>query len=132
MKELEIKELIKKRLTNDYIAGFVHGNGEFSIELRVEENSKRKLLKLLPKFTLTQHVRNIELIKEIKKRLGDKGSYKIDNKKIIRYRVSSIKEFNENLIPYFDKYQVKSEKLKNYIKLKYIVEKLLSIDKSLR
>lgn len=127
-----IKELINERLSNDYIAGFVHGDGGFSVQISLSKTKDSTKFKLLPMFTLTQHIRNEEIMKEIITRLGNKGSYSIDNKNIMRYRLSNIKDFKEELIPFFDKYQLKKDKLKNYIKLKFIVEKLLTIDSRLR
>lgn len=127
-----IKELINERLSNDYIAGFVHGDGGFTVQILLSKTKNSTKLKLLPMFTLTQHKRNEEIMKEIIARLGNRGSYSIDNKNIMRYRLSNIKDFKEELIPFFDKYQLKKDKLKNYIKLKFIVEKLLTIDSRFR
>lgn len=56
--------LMDERLNNDYIAGFIHGNGGFSVTLGIRKNKNNEKLYLLPTFTLTQHNRNISLIKK--------------------------------------------------------------------
>lgn len=120
--------LMDERLNNDYIAGFIHGNGGFSVTLGIRKNKNNEKLYLLPTFTLTQHNRNISLIKKIIERFDNIGTYRIDNKNIIKYRVRDINNIMNTIIPFFDKYQLKSEKLLIFIKLKFIVEKLNSID----
>lgn len=130
--KLNNRILIDERFNDSYIAGFVHGDGGFSVQLALSKTTKSKRIRLIPMFTLTQHIRNEELIKNIIKRLGNVGSYSVDNKNIMRYRLSKIIDFKEKLIPFFDENQVKKDKLINYIKLKFIVEKLLTIDNRFR
>lgn len=130
--KLNNRILIDERFNDSYIAGFVHGDGGFSVQLALSKTTKSKRIRLIPMFTLTQHIRNEELIKKIIKRLGNVGSYSVDNKNIMRYRLSKIIDFKEKLIPFFDENQVKKDKLINYIKLKFIVEKLLTIENSFR
>lgn len=130
--KLNNRILIDERFNDSYIAGFVHGDGGFSVQLALSKTTKSKRIRLIPMFTLTQHIRNEELIKNIMKRLGNVGSYSVDNKNIMRYRLSKIIDLKEKLIPFLDENQVKKEKLINYIKWKFIVEKLLTIDNSFR
>lgn len=130
--KLNNRELIDERFNDSYIAGFVHGDGGFSVQLRLSKTTKSKRIRLMPMFTLTQHIRNEELIKKIIKRIGNVGYFSVDNKNIMRYRLSKIIDLKEKLIPFLDENQVKKEKLTNYIKLKFIVEKLLSIDNRFR
>lgn len=120
--------IIDEKLTNDYIAGFVHGDGGFSVTLNIRKNKNNEKLFLLPTFTLTQHKRSIVLIKKIIERFDNIGTYRIDNKNIIRYRVRDINNMMNTIIPFFDKYQLKYNKLLIFIKLKFIVEKLNGIN----
>ena len=114
--KLNNRILIDERFNDSYIAGFVHGDGGFSVQLALSKTTKSKRIRLIPMFTLTQHIRNEELIKNIMKRLGNVGSYSVDNKNIMRYRLSKIIDLKEKLIPFLDENQVKKEKLINYIK----------------
>lgn len=125
-------ELIDERFNDSYIAGFVHGDGGFSVQLALSKTTKSKRIRLIPIFTLTQHIRNEELIKKIIKRIGNVGYFSVDNKNIMRYRISKIIDLKDKLIPFFDENQVKKDKLINYIKWKFIVEKLLTIDNRFR
>lgn len=121
------KKILDKRLSGEYIAGFVHGDGGFSATLNERESKTSKRIFLQPTFTLTQHIDNKLLILSIKNKLNNVGSYEHEDK-LIRYRIRSIKDFSSVVIPYFDKYQLKDKKLLIYIKIKFIVDKLLSIE----
>lgn len=126
MKNIDNK-ILNERLTDSYISGFIHGDGGFSVNLGVRKRKENTKIYLCPTFTLTQHNRNMILIKKIINRFNNIGTYRIDNKKIIRYRVRDIGSINKILIPFLDENQVKDNKLLVYIKYRFIVEKLLKI-----
>lgn len=127
-----MKILIDKRLSDDYISGFIQGDGSFSVGLSITKNKKETKIYLRPLFTLTQHNNNILLIEKIIERFGNIGTYSIDNNNIIRYRISKLEDIKDIIIPFFDKYQLKEDKLLSYIKFKFIVNKLLEIEKEKR
>lgn len=118
-----------KNLNNEYIAGFVHGDGSFSVGLSVQKSKKSVKLSLRPTFTITQKKAHIDLMKEIWTRFNNVGFHSIDNKNIIRYRVISIKALTSVIIPFFTVHQLKYEKLLDFIKFKFIVSKLITIEK---
>jgi hypothetical protein len=129
-----ITKLINNRLSNEYIAGIVHGEGSFSINLNFRK-SKRTLNKriyLQPVFILTQHNKNYDLIENIIKRFKNVGHYQIDNNNIIRYRFTDLEDIVNVIIPFFEKNKLMYEKNINFIKFKYVVNKLLIIEKELR
>lgn len=126
MKNIDNKTL-NERLTDSYISGLIHGDGEFIVNLGVRKRKEYIKINLCPTFTLIKHNRNMNIIKKIINRFNNIGTYRIDNKKIIRYRVRDIESINKILIPFFDENQVKENKLLEYIKYRYIVEKLLKI-----
>lgn len=124
----KMKILIDKRLSDSYISGFVQGDGSFSVNLSVKKNNKGIRIYLNPIFILTQHNNNILLIKKIIERFKNIGTYSIDNNNIIRYRVSNLHDIKNIIIPFFDKYQLKDNKLLSFIKFKFIVNKLLELE----
>jgi hypothetical protein len=54
----------------------------------------------------------------------------IDSNNIIRYRVRDIKDISKEIIPFFNKYNLRDNKLLSYIKFKFVIEKLNSIEKN--
>ena len=122
--------LLKNRLTNDYIAGFIQGNGNFEIELYKRISKKITKIVLVPNFTLTQKTIRQELMLNIIQRINAGGHYLIDNKNIMRYKVRDLNNILKGIIPFFSKHQLKDDKLLNFIKYRYIVEKLSTIDEN--
>lgn len=116
------------KLNNEYIAGFVHGDGSFTVNLNITKKKDIVKIYLSPVFIITQHKRNLELMKQIFSTFNNVGFYKIDNKNIIRYQVKNLTSLKEVIIPFFSKYQVQHEKLLMFIKFKFIVEKLSFIE----
>lgn len=65
----EIKDLIKNKLTNEYISGFIQGDGSFSAPMVRNGNKYSTKLYLVPQFNISQHIDNRDVIEEIKKDL---------------------------------------------------------------
>lgn len=132
------KKVLDNRLRDNYIAGFVHGDGIFSIELNIRKSKEKKSNSnkwkwkwiLVPTFTLTQKKRNILLMERILKKWNNVGHYMIDSNNIIRYRVRDIESISNEIIPFFDKNNLRGNKLLSYIKFKFVIEKLKSIEKN--
>jgi len=133
--------VLDNRLRENYVAGFVHGDGDFSIGLNIrkskvrtpygaEKQSNKLKLILVPTFTLTQKKSNILLMERIFKKWNNVGHYMIDSNNIIRYRVRDIKNISKEIIPFFNKYNLRDNKLLSYIKFKFVIEKLNSIEKN--
>ncbi|GMM32674.1 hypothetical protein DAMA08_021150 (mitochondrion) [Martiniozyma asiatica (nom. inval.)] len=96
-------KLMNNRLSDEYIAGFVHGDGSFSVNLNFRTNKKNKKIYLQPMFMLTQHNRNYDLMENMIKRLKNVGHYRIDNNNIIRYRVTDLDDMVNVMMPFFEK-----------------------------
>lgn len=122
-------KILNNRFCNNYVAGFVHGNGGFSIEFNIKSNKKGNKLLLLPTFNLTENKKNIVLIKKILNLWKNIGNYSIDSNNKINYNTRNIEDIENIIIPFFDKHLLRDNKLLTYIKVKFIIEKLNSIDK---
>lgn len=102
-----------------YIAGLIQADGNFSISIC----KKGKNIWLSPKFNLTLHKKNENIIKGIKDYFGV-GYYYIDNKNICRYNVNKITDLIKIIIPFFIKYKLRGEKYISFIMFKIVVTKL--------
>lgn len=123
-------KLYENKLTNDYIAGFVQGDGSFSIGLFKRKSKDKLKIVLVPTFTLTQKDINKDLMISIIERINSGGNYILDNKNIMRYKVRNLENTLKGIIPFFSKHQLKEDKLLNFIKFKFIVEKWSIIEEN--
>lgn len=116
-------ELNKKKLTGEYIAGFVQADGSFSVKLAGKTSKNKQYLHLSPVFTIVQNQKYKDLILEIKKKFGDVGHWRLDKKdKTIRYQVTSQNDLLNIIIPFFMKHQLRSGKLLSFLHFKYILQ----------
>ena len=101
------------RLEPWYIVGFTDGEGCFSIS--IFKNSTTKLgYQAFPEFVLTQGAKSVRLLEEIRSYFDCGRIYesRSDNHRenIHRYCVRSLKDIQEIIIPFFEKYRLKTNK----------------------
>ncbi len=105
---------------NYWIAGFVDGEGCFYVK-----TSKSKTHKLGLSVTLnfggavTQNIRDMQLMEEIKSRLGC-GSITInESSSVIRFAVTNLSDIQNIIIPFFDKYSLIGDKVRNFVRSRF-------------
>ena len=102
------------RLDPWYIVGFVDGEGCFSIS--IFKNSTTRLgYQVFPEFVVTQGAKSSSVLDDIQSFFGCGKIYenrRTDNHKenLHRYCVRSVKDIRSNVIPFFDQYQLKTNK----------------------
>ena len=95
-------------INDDFISGVIDGDGSFYISF--EKNGS-----IIPYFTITNDLYSMPLLEKIKLRFKDIGSInKITNKNAIRYKIMSLKQIIDILIPFMDKNPLFSERSNNY------------------
>ena len=111
-----------------WIVGFVDGEGCFSVS--IFRNSTTKLgWQVFPEFVISQEAKSINVLKTIQRFFGcgkifvNRNSRKRENHKefLYRYCVRSKKDIEEIIIPFFQKYQLKTAKQKDFIKFVQIM-----------
>ncbi len=90
-------ELVSADLDPQWLVGFVAGDGSFSASPYSD-----KLKAFRAGFHITQHSRDLELLKAIKNYLGVGNIYKNGN--CFNYEVGSYKDCFKYIIPFFSKY----------------------------
>lgn len=109
------------KINHNYIAGFVQGDGCFSITIIKKKNK----LTLRPVFTIVQHKEFKQLIIKIQEEFNGIGNWYLNKQdNTIRYQVTKLNDIKDIIIPFFDKYQLRSNKYESYLKFKFIVNKL--------
>lgn len=99
-----------------WLVGFVEGEGCFFILITKSEASKSGIRVQL-KFSITQHSRDLELIKSLAaaaKYLGCGNPYLISTRSTVEYRVNKFSDIDEKILPFFYKYPLRGQKYKDY------------------
>ena len=102
------------RLNPWYIVGFTDGEGCFSISI-FKNTTTRLGYQVFPEFVLTQGAKSTIVLQEIQKHFNCGKIYenrRTDNHRenLHRYCVRSMKDIQEKIIPFFEKYPLKTNK----------------------
>ena len=83
--------------------------------IRVKKNKKYRVGFVVEAyFSITLHEKDISILQDIQRYLGV-GSIRKDVKNKVKYRVESIKNIVNVIIPYFEKYPLITQKLADYL-----------------
>jgi len=108
------------KLNPYWISGFVQADGCFNISI-----NQSKKLKIQPRFSISQKEDQEILIRSIKEYFKVGFIIKSIKRKTIEFRINSLKDLNDIIIPHFDLYSLKYGKLESFLKFKLIIIKLL-------
>uniref|UniRef100_UPI0022FD461E hypothetical protein n=1 Tax=Drechslerella dactyloides TaxID=74499 RepID=UPI0022FD461E len=102
---------LSKKLESGWVSGFTDGEGYFGVEISKSSNSKSGYSVQL-KFVITQNIRDLLLLESLIKYFNC-GNLIIDSRKSnsgVYYRVTSFKDINEKIIPFFIKHPLVGQK----------------------
>jgi len=103
----------------NWFAGFSSGDGSFSVEI-LKSSSHKIGYQVILKFVLTQHNRDIELLKCFTKFL--EGGYIKESTDIAEFRVIKLSLITDKLIPIFQKHSIIGNKNKDFLDFCQIAE----------
>ncbi|MSR78836.1 MAG: hypothetical protein EXS59_01690 [Candidatus Taylorbacteria bacterium] len=111
------QERVKVKLDPWYITGFVEGEGTFHVALYIDPHMKTKL-KVIPEFHVNQSYLRIITLEKIQEYFGcgylKKNHGKNPKDTTYVYVVRDRKELVKKIIPFFQKYQLKSVKQESF------------------
>jgi len=97
-----------------YLSGYADGEGSFCVSFSPRSKLRAKL-EVRPSFSVSQNSDRSEVLKLFQKTL-DCGTIRPDRSdKTLKFEVRSLSEINEKVIPFFEKYQLKSSKSKVFL-----------------
>ena len=96
-----------------YISGFTDGEGSFSISFSIRPKFKTNL-EVRPSFSVSQHKRNLDILKNIQEYFGVGGIRFSKKDQNYKYEVRSVKDLKNIIIPHFEKYPLKTSKLEDF------------------
>lgn len=119
-----------KKLDPDWITGFTDAEGSFTVPIVKKDNTNNivKDWRVFPRFAISLHLRDIDLLYQIKDFFGV-GSVMINRGKeeggradFAYYVVSNIEDLNNVIIPHFEKHSLLTAKRFNFEYFKRIVK----------
>jgi len=96
-----------------YISGFTDGEGSFSISFSIRPKFKTNL-EVRPSFSISQHKRNIDILKNIRNFFNVGGIRFSKRDQNYKYEVRSVNDLKNVIIPHFEKYPLKTSKLNDF------------------
>jgi hypothetical protein len=113
-------------LTTEYLAGFIDGEGCFSVSIHPHKNARWGWI-IDPDFTINQHRQSRELLERIQKFFGCGKIYEKSQGKsnVLTYVVYSRRSIYEKIIPFLDAHPLISHKRYDYKKFREIIELLM-------
>ena len=115
-----------KRLTPDWIAGFVDGEGCFHVEISKHPDMKFGY-QILPEFTVVQHKRDLQLLHLLRTAFGC-GVVRKNRDDRFCLRVRSLKNLSEVIVPFFQKHCLRSKKNVEFHKFAKVVRLMVKGD----
>ena len=100
------------KLTSQWIAGFVDGEGCFHV-------GYYKSGQIQPEFTVVQHTRSIKVLYALKSFFGC-GSVRQQKPNLWYYRVRRRSDLLDTIIPFFEKNELKTHKKVDFIRFRWI------------
>ena len=114
---------LPSKLNPFYVTGF--SDGEACFHLAIGVNPRYKIgYYVNPGFIISIHKKDEELLRRIQAFFGGIGVISPQNKESVQYRVGSLKDLNDKIIPHFDKYPLISKKQADFILFKKIINLL--------
>ena len=112
-----------------WISGFTDGEGCFSVAV-IKNKTTKFGTQIFPEFVITQGEKSLSVLKEIKKffecgNIFVNKRYDNHNENLYRYCIRSINDLNMKIIPFFDKYPLRTYKQNDFIIFKKIIKAMI-------
>ena len=122
----------KRKLDPNYIAGFIDGEGSFSISLGKHKTLKRRL-EIRPEFEIELRADDREILERILITIGCGRIYDLSYERYgwyphVKYKIGNAKEMQQFLFPLLDTYPLQAKKREVYVRFKQIVQMFLKKD----
>lgn len=122
----------QERLTDEWIVGFVDGEGTFSVSL-IRNPTAASGWQVFPEFVITQGAKSLPALQGIQRYFGCGRIYinrRTDNHRepLYRYVVRRRSELRDCIIPFFETHALRTAKLKDFLKFSHILQLMESGD----
>ena len=107
------------RLTPEWIVGFIDGEGCFHVGISRHDDLKSGF-QILPELTVVQHKRDLDLLYELRSTMNC-GVVRRNHGDRFCWRVRNLRNLSEIILPFFDKYPLRSMKSIDFLKFRKVV-----------
>ena len=113
---------LNQDLLNPYfITGFTDAEGTFIFLIR--ENSKLKIgWRVEARFSISLHKKDLALLQLIKNHLNGIGNINKERRNTVQYKVTTLQDLTNVIIPHFNKFPLITKKLANFELFKMAIE----------
>jgi hypothetical protein len=102
-----------------WFAGFASGDGSFSVEI-LKSSTHNSGYQVILKFVITQHTRDVELLRSFISFLG--GGFVRERDNISEFRIVKLSLITNKLIPFFNEYPIIGNKHLDFLDFCKIAE----------
>ena len=125
MEPIGKEQIHRKKLSPDYVAGFIDGEGSFSVSIGRHKTLKRGF-EVRPEFEIELRADDREILERILVTIGCGKIYDCSYERYgwfphLKYKITSIKIMKDTLFPFLDKYPLQAKKAKSYKLFRKIV-----------
>ena len=118
-------QIRRKPLNGAYVAGFIDGEGSFSVSIGKHATLKRGM-EVRPEFEIELRADDREILERVLVTIGCGRIYDCSYERYgwyphVKYKVMSTREMEEVLFPFLDKNPLQAKKAKSYVLFKGIV-----------
>ena len=110
-------------LNPNWIAGFIDGEGCFHVGIS-EHPELRFKHQILPELTVVQHLRDVDLLYRIRSTMNC-GVVRKNHGDRYSWRVRNLKNLSEVIVPFFEKYKLRSKKSVEFNKFAKVVRMMV-------
>jgi hypothetical protein len=116
-----------RKLTPEYLAGFIDGEGCFSVSVHPQAGAKWGWL-IDPDFTINQHKQSRELLESIQTFFGCGKIYAKSPEKsnVLTFTVYGRRTIFEKIVPFLDSHPLISNKRHDYAKFREVLVRLMA------
>jgi hypothetical protein len=121
-----------KKLHPQYIAGFIDGEGSFSVSIYRNETTRSKIY-VRSEFEIELRADDKKILERIKKTLGCGIIYDCNYERYgwyphVKYKITKLDDLNRKLVPFLEKHPLLAKKRKTFDYFKMIVKMVLNKD----
>jgi hypothetical protein len=119
------EQIHRKPLSPDYVAGFIDGEGSFSVSIG-KHKTLRRGIEVRPEFEIEVRADDQEILERILVTIGCGRIYDCSYERYgwyphVKYKVTSTRDMEEILFPFLDQYPLQAKKAKSYSIFREIV-----------
>jgi len=123
------ERIYQKKLHPQYVAGFVDAEGSFSVSVGRNKTTRRGF-EVRPEFEIELRADDSKILERVLVTIGCGRIYDCSYERYgwyphVKYKITSIKDMEKFLFPFFDKHPLQAKKAKTYLLFREIIIMML-------